>query len=150
MWFANDISVLASDPYYFADGSYAKASVTVPQGSRNLDVYDNLNGSVNLYWGVLTVPADSYNVYVNGVLRQNVLNSGLPGSLTYTVTGLQIASYDGSVKTPALNYDFKVVAVFNGAEVVATLDTIVTPNPTSVMLVTSMPRLFPFPNTGLN
>ena len=38
-----------------------------------LDVYDNLNGSVLLAWGEMLSPAaDSYNVYVNGVLVANV------------------------------------------------------------------------------
>jgi hypothetical protein len=95
-----------------------------------LDVYDNLNGSVLLAWSeMLTPPADSYNVYVNGVLVANVaalvfhwlLESGLgawqlesgagdwalegtPGSYDKTVAGLSTASYSpGGVAAPSGN-----------------------------------------------
>jgi hypothetical protein len=151
MWYASDSTVSAGNPRYFADGSFFAPAGTTPQGSRTLEVYDKLNGSVYLAWPTLTNPVDSFNVYVNGVLNQRVFNNGLgPGGFSCTVTGLKVASYNGSVKTAALTYDFKVVAVYKGVEVVATLDRIVTPHPDSVMLKTPMKRLWPFPNTGLD
>jgi hypothetical protein len=152
MWYANDGTVLANNPYYFADGSYYKPGQGGNFGSRTLDIYDNLNGSVNIAWPMMTAPVDSYNVYVNGILNQQVIVDPVidRDDFSCVVTGLQTASYANGVKTPALNYDFKVVAVYNGVEVVASLDAIVTPGPTSVMLVTPMKRLWPFPNSGLD
>ncbi len=111
-----------------------------------LDVYDYENGSVLLGWSQFpaAVP-DSYNVYVNGVLNQNVVG------LQATVSGLKQASYSPATGiTPASTYDFKVVAVKAGVEIGATLDTTVTVQPTSIMLKTPMKRLWPFPNTGLD
>lgn len=131
---------------------------------RALDVYDNGNGSVRLAWLQFSpVVPDSYNVYVNGVLNQNV-----PGPLA-TVTGLTQASYasgaiaptpnnstrpqnmpPNGVVTPPGTYDFKVVAVKTGVEIAGSLDKIITVQPTSIMLTTPMRRPFPFPNTGLD
>lgn len=126
-----------------------------------LDVYDNGNGSVTLAWPQLASSVDSYNVYVNGVLNQNV-----PG-LRATVAGLQGTSYSAAATvassgnsarpqnmpptgqvTDSLTYDFKVVAVKSGQEVAASLDRQVTVSPSSVMLTTPMRRPFPFPNTA--
>jgi hypothetical protein len=93
-----------------------------------LDVYDNLNGSVLLAWGEMLSPAaDSYNVYVNGVLVANVtalsfewllesgtghweLESGLgnwalegsgPANYKATATGLTTASYNAGTVAAA-------------------------------------------------
>lgn len=130
-----------------------------------LQVVDNQNGTMSLFWPAFagTVIPDSYNVYVNGVLNQNV------AARTAVVSGLTRASYSSGavaaipnnsarpqnmppngVVTPPGKYDFKVVAVKTGVEIAATLDRIVTVSPTSTMLVTSMRQIFPFPNTGLN
>ena len=114
----------------------------------DFDIYDNGNGSVTLRWGPFTATApatpDSYNVYVNGVLNQNV-----PG-LTATVTGLTIESYNASTQTvtASVPYTFKVVAVYAGREAGASYpDKTVNPGPQVVPFVTPMKRLFPFPNT---
>lgn len=112
---------------------------------RVLDVYDNGNGSVQLAWFAFSpIAPDSYNVYVNGVLNQNVAIQRA------TVTGLHGASYNGATIPPPGTYDFKVVAVKTGVEIAASLDKIITVQPTSVMLTTPMRRPFPFPNTGLD
>lgn len=113
--------------------------------SRRLDAYDNGNGSVQLAWPQFPgVVPDSYNVYVNGVLNQNVVPQRA------TVTGLHGASYNGAVVTPPTTYAFKVVGVKAGVEIAASLDLKLTVQPTSVMLKTPMRRPFPFPNTGLD
>ena len=52
--------------------------------------------------------------------------------------------------SPSGTYVIKVVAVYNGIETTMSADRIVTVNPTSIMLVTPMKRLWPFPNTGLD
>lgn len=149
-WYASDSTVFASSPVYFADGSFFQSSTTNTQGSRTLEVYDNLNGSVYLAWPKLTIPVDSFNVYVNGVLNQQVFVNGIGAGFSCTVTGLQTASYVNGVLKPSLKYDFKVVAVFGGVEIVATLDRHVNPGPSSVMFTTPMKRLWPFPNSGLD
>lgn len=130
-----------------------------------LQVVDNQQGTMTLFWPAFagTVVPDSYNVYLNGILNQNV------AARTAVVTGLTRAAYSSStvaatpnnsarpqnmpphgIVTPPGKYDFKVVAVKTGVEIAATLDRIVTVSPTSMMLVTPMPRVFPFPNTGLD
>jgi hypothetical protein len=129
-----------------------------------IDAYDNLNGSINLAWGPFGgVAPDSYNVYVNGALNQNV------AVRQATVSGLTPASYapggiaapsgnsarpqnmpPAGIVTPSGTYQFKVVAVKAGVEV-ATSDTkTVTVSPSSIVLKTPMKRLWPFPNTGLD
>jgi hypothetical protein len=77
--------------------------------------------------------------------------STLASGVLCTITGLQIASYNAStqVVTPSLKYAVKIVAVKGGQEV-GNVRRDVTPGPTSVMLETSMKRLWPFPNTGLD
>lgn len=133
----------------------------MPIVGGQLDVYDNGNGSVTLAWPQLASSVDSYNVYVNGVLNQNVATQ------TAVVSGLQGTSYSSQAAVPAggnsqrpqnmppngevtdsTTYDFKVVAVKAGVEVAASLDRAVTVQPTSVMLTTPMRRPFPFPNTA--
>lgn len=110
-----------------------------------VDVYDNGNGSARLAWGAFGGPVpDSYNVYLNGVLNQNV------AIRSATIAGLAGASYNGATVTPATTYTVKVAAVKAGVETAASLDRKFTAQPTSIMLKTPMKRIFPFPNTGLN
>lgn len=129
-----------------------------------VDAYDNLNGSITLAWGAFggTAP-DTYNVYVNGVLNQNV------AIRRATVTGLTQASYAAGsvaaatgnsvrpqnmpptgVATPAVTYNFKITAVKTGVEVATSEVKTVTVTPSSIALITPMKRLWPFPNTGLD
>lgn len=132
-----------------------------------LDAYDYGNGSLIIAWGPFGGGApDSFNIYVNGVLNQNVVASyTADGTWTAdsswpvdtlinqaTVTGLQVASYNPSTqsKTTASTYDIKVVAVSGGIEVAASSDLTITVSPTSVMLTTPMRRPFPFPATGMD
>jgi hypothetical protein len=130
----------------------------------HIDAYDNLNGSVNLAWPPFGgVAPDSYNVYVNGVLNQNV------AVRMATVSGLTPTSYspgavaptpaDGprpqnmppnGVVTPSGTYVFTIVAVKAGVEVATSDAKTVTLSPSSIMLKTPMKRLWPFPNTGLD
>ena len=83
---------------------------------------------------------------LNWTLNQNVFG------LLAIVAGLQHASYNAStgIVTPSLTYNIKVVPVVHGAEVGMEIDRNVTPQPSSVMLLTAMKRLWPFPNTGLS
>jgi hypothetical protein len=135
-----------------------QALFSIPSASVVIDVYDNEDGSVKLAWQEFSpIPPDSYDVYVNGVLNQNVVG------LLATVTGLQQASYNPSVSpgpafappnippppanaaiTPPGTYTFKVVAVYQGVEIAASLDRTVTLQPTSIMLKTPMRRITPF------
>lgn len=129
-----------------------------------IDAYDNLNGSVTLSWPAFGgVAPDSYNVYVNGVLNQNV------AVRQATVIGLTPASYSPSavaapsgnsarpqnmppngIATPSGTYVFTVVAVKAGIEVATSDKKTVTVSPSSIALKTPMKRLWPFPNTGLD
>jgi hypothetical protein len=112
-----------------------------------LDAYDYLNGSIKLAWGAFggTTP-DSYNVYVNGVLNQNVLVRQA------IVSGLTQAAYNPAtgVLTPSGTYRFTVVAVIAGKEVAGSEHKRVTVSPSSIALVTPMKRLWPFPNSGID
>lgn len=131
--------------------------------SAGLTFADKGNGSVLLSWLPFTgINPASYNVYVNGVLNQNVAAP----ARSATVAGLTTASYnagavaaagDGSHRpeslppvgkiTDAVTVNIRVAAVVGGNEV-AEVDGNVTPQPTSVMLTTPMPRgRFAFPNT---
>jgi hypothetical protein len=134
------------------------------QSCGRIDAYDNGNGSVLLAWPPFPgVVPDSYNVYVNGVLNQNV------AIRSATVAGLTISSYNAGavaptpangprpqnmppngVVTPSGTYDFKIVAVKAAVEVAASMDLTITVQPQSIMLKTPMKRLWPFPNTGLD
>ena len=108
-----------------------------------MDVIDNGGGSVTVSWAVPTglAPA-SYNVYLDGVLNQNV-----PG-LSATITGLTVASYNGVTETLPTTHDIRVAPVVAGIEVGPALDVKVTPQQQQVMLTTPMSRgRFPFPNT---
>jgi hypothetical protein len=108
-------------------------------GFGPLDVYDNQNGSMKLSWGAPSdFAAQSYNVYVNGVLNQNV------ATLNATVTGLTKASYNGTTETPSGTYTFNVTAVSGGVEK-RTISKKVTVSPTNIMLTTPMRRPWPFP-----
>jgi hypothetical protein len=134
------------------------------QNCGKLDAYDQGNGSVLLSWPPFPgVVPDSYNVYVNGVLNQNV------ATRIAAVSGLTTTSYSAGavaapvpngqrpqnmppngVVTPSSSYDFKIVAVKAGVEVAASLDLTIQVQPQSIMLKTPMKRLWPFPNTGLD
>lgn len=108
-----------------------------------LAVYDNLNGTALVTWGLFpgTAP-DSYNVYVNGVLNVNVATKQA------LVTGLHAASYNGSSITPPGQYTIRVAAVKAGVEQAVSAERLFTAAPTTVTLKTPMRRPFPFPNTG--
>jgi hypothetical protein len=134
------------------------------QSCGRIDAYDLGNGSVKLAWPPFPgVAPDSYNVYVNGVLNQNV------ATRLATVSGLTITTYSSGavaptppngprpqnmppngVVSPSGTYDFKIVAVKAGVEVAASMDMVFTVAPQSIMLKTPMKRLWPFPNTGLD
>lgn len=126
-----------------------------------LEVQDNGGGSITLAWPVFGGAPTSYNVYVNGVLSQNVTVR------TATITGLQTTSYSASAIAPtpangprpqsmppvglvtdALTYTLNVTAVVAGVESASTNFVKVTPQPSSVQLVTPMKRNLPFPLTG--
>lgn len=125
--------------------------------ATNLDAYDYLNGSLLLAWSELIKPAAaSYNIYQRVSTSSSwALVGSVPASATggfqFKVSGLQIARYNSATQamTPSLTYEFKVVAVGNQGECASSSIT-VTPGPQSVMLVTPMKRLWPFPNTGLD
>lgn len=128
----------------------------------NLDIYDNLNGSLRLEWGAFPgITPASYNIYQNGVAVQNV------ATRLATVAGLVLTTYSTSavsgstgnsvrpqnmppvgVVTPSSTYIFHVSAVVGGVEVARTPRVTVTPGPFSIMLKTPMKRVFPYPNTG--
>lgn len=127
-----------------------------------IDLYDQGGGTILVRWGAFSGPVpDSYNVYVNGVLNQNVT------AQLAIVTGLSAASYavaavapnPGNSKrpqsmppvgvvTPSTTYDIKVAAVKAGVETAASVDRFVTAAPVSLMLATPMRRPFPFPNSA--
>lgn len=129
-----------------------------------LEIDDLGAGSLAVSWGAFQgITPASYNVYVNGVVVQNVVTRST------TITGLTATSYavaavaptpnnssrpqsmpPNGVVTDSLTYDIKVTAVVAGLEVATTPDRQVTVQPTSLMLTTPMKRIFPFPNTGLN
>jgi hypothetical protein len=128
-----------------------------------LDIYDKGGGSILVAWPAFQgISPASYNVYVNGVLNQNVAAPAMQA----TITGLAPASYavgaaapagDGSHRpenlppvgliTDAQTYDIRVVAVVGGLEVDTSLDRTITVTPTSILLTTPMRRVFPFPST---
>lgn len=133
-------------------------------GCGAIDIYDAGNGTITVAWPPFPgISPASYNVYVNGVLNQNVAAPAMQA----TITGLLGASYSASTVPPAgdgshrpeslppvgkitdaSSYDIKVVAVVAGVEVAASLDRTVTVQPTSVKLTTPMSRgPFPFPST---
>jgi hypothetical protein len=129
-----------------------------------VDAYDNLNGSVNLAWGPFGgIAPDSYNVYVNGVLNQNVAirQATVSGLTSTTYAAGSVASPTGNsarpqnmppkgLVTPSGTYQIKIVAVKTGVEVATSQTVTVTISPASIMLKTPMKRLWPFPNTGLD
>lgn len=131
--------------------------------TSDFDIYDNGGGSVSLAWGAFQSGAASYNVYLDGVLNQNVT------ARKATVAGLVVASYAanaaaasggnslrpqnmppvGLVSGPA-RHTIHITAVVSGVERGRTIDKFVTPAPSSVMLTTPMRRIYPFPLTGLD
>lgn len=125
--------------------------VTPLEFAHGLDIYDYLNGSVLLAWGQFTPIPQSYNIYVSVAGSHIDTLYATTNGLQQVVKGLTIASYNPStqVLTPSTSYHFKVVAVTNGLER-GEIGKTMTPSPTSVMLLTAMKRLWPFPNTGLD
>jgi hypothetical protein len=202
MWDLSNSFVTLDNAFYNLSGiSNIPAVAPTVISNGGLDVYDNLNGSVLLAWGEMLFPAaDSYNVYVDGVLSANINQSGngarylledgsglllledgsgyylLSGSggdssvgWSVTVAGLVQCSYNPSsvaapsnnsarpqnmpptgVVTPSRTYKFNVVAVASGAEIATSHFRKVTVGPDSIMLKTTMKRLWPFPNSGLD
>lgn len=71
--------------------------------------------------------------------------------LQMVVSGLTVSAYNPSsgVITPSGTYTIKVVAVINGVER-GEINRTFTVSPTTKTLTTSMKRLWPFPNTGLD
>lgn len=100
-----------------------------------LAAYDDGAGNVTVRWDDFSsaVP-DSYNVYLDGVLNQNVQ------TLSATIAGLAAGS----------THDFRVAAVVSAVEIASSSHLSVTVAPTSVSTVTLMKRPFPFPTTGMN
>lgn len=129
-----------------------------------IDLYDKGNGSVLVAWPPFTgINPASYNVYVNGVLNQNVVAPAMQA----TVAGLLGASYassaippagDGSHRpeslppvgliTDAQTVRIRFAAVVGGNEVAVSNERAITVQPTTRTLTTPMPRgRFAFPNT---
>lgn len=146
------------------NGHGAPVPNAVLEFANGIDIYDGLNGTIKIAWGQFTPTPQSVNIYVNGILNQTVPFSALQA----TVTGLTHASYSPSavaapsgngprpqnmppngVVTPSQTYLVSVVAVSNGLER-GQIERLVTVSPTSVMLVTPMKRLWPFPSSGLD
>ena len=111
--------------------------------SQQLQVYDNLDGTMLLRWSAFYPGATSFNIYVNGVYV------GFVTGQSALVTGLTKEAYNPAtgVVTKSGTYNLKVVGAINGIEG-AEVDQTVTVSPTSIMLVTPMRRPFPFPSTG--
>jgi hypothetical protein len=108
------------------------------------DTYNATNGTVLVEWGAFGGPShvDSYNVYLNGVLNQNVT---VPMAV---ISGLIFSSYNGFVVTPAPRYYINIVSVSGGQETATSGFHPINASPTSTTLVTPMKRVFPFPNSG--
>lgn len=111
----------------------------------DIDAYDLQNGSVTLAWPPFIGAApDSYNIYVNGALYENVTTR------LATVSGLTQEAYNSStgVITPAGSYTFSVAAVKAGVEVAACPPKTVSISPASIQLVTpGLKRIVPFGDT---
>jgi hypothetical protein len=61
-----------------------------------IDIYDNGNGSILVAWPPFPgIIPDSFNVYVNGVLNQNVNNPPVIPQFLLAESGLQIATEAG-------------------------------------------------------
>lgn len=144
------------------NGAAAPPAAPALQFAHGIDIYDYLNGSVLLAWGAFSPHADSYNIYVNGVLYANT------AGLQIVVAGLTQPSYSAGaiapatgnslrpqnmppagVASPAGVYRIKVVAVSVGQERGA-IEKKMSPSPTSIALITPMKRLWPFPNSGID
>jgi hypothetical protein len=152
--------------------------MTIVSNQGSLNLVDNKNGSVSLYWGeMVTPPAASYNVYMRSITYvanfqpTYTPNFGfgpsaqgytptygvwaLQGNVaghSFTVSGLTECSYNPGtgIETPPGSYEFNVAAVVAGVEVAVSQYVHCTLQPLNIMLTTPMKRLFPFPNTGLN
>lgn len=143
-WDFSDAFVTFNSAAFFWDGSFS-LDLAIGHGENALDLYDNGNGSIQVTWPPFPLASlpDSYNVYLNGVLNQNV------ATRRATITGLAGASYNGATITPASTYTVYVTAVKGGVETAVLGTSRITVGPTSVMLTTPMKRIFPFPQTGL-
>jgi hypothetical protein len=155
-WTADSTLVTADSSLYTADG-------LLPSGwtaDTSLVTADSSNFTAD---GLSPGTGISYNVYVNGVLNQNVATLQAVVNLltveTYNPGAIAPASGNSlrpqnmppnGVVSPSGTYDFKIVAVLSGVEVAASMDLSVTVSPSSIMLRTPMKRLWPFPNTGLD
>lgn len=145
LWDLSDTFV-GFDNFGFTWDGNPSLDALIGHGSSGLDVYDNLNGSIRVAWPnfSLSVSPDSYNVYLNGVLNQNV------ATRIATITGLAGASYNGSVVTAPTTYRLYVTAVKTGVETAILGTARITVQPTSVMLVTPMKRILPFGSLPVN
>ncbi len=143
-WTADATNVTADSMKFTADGGYISGTVPVVGGTffmAAIEVQDDLNGEATIAWPACPGAA-GYNVYVNGELKLTTT-----GRVAY-VSGLQPASYVNGVAQPALTYFLFVTAIVGFQEQMFAIERKFTPAPTSVMLLTSMRRPFPFPNTG--
>lgn len=132
LWdFASTVMDFSKSNFFF-DGNIGS---DVLSDRPSLDAYDDGAGNVTLRWDDFAplVP-DSYNVYLDGVLNQNVQ------TLSALIAGLTAGS----------THDFRIAAVVSGVDVASSSHATVTAGPTSVSAVTLMKRPFPFPTTGMN
>jgi hypothetical protein len=113
--------------------------------------YDMGNGTIVVTWGPFGGgPPDSYNVYVNGVLNQNVSPAG---NRQAYITGLKQTSYSPGpppLDVPPTTYTITVNAVSAGVDASPSQPFSITVQPTSIQLTTPMKRLWPFPNSTLD
>jgi hypothetical protein len=113
-----------------------------------INAYDLGNGTIFVTWGFFGGgPPDSYNVYVNGVLNQNVPYA----TKECYISGLLQTSYlqgPPPVLVPPTTYTISVTAVSAGIDAAPSVPLTITVQPTTIMLTTAMKRPFPFPNTG--
>lgn len=112
-----------------------------------LELADQGNGSVNLAWAEFgSVVADSFNVYVDGALRQNVVGHQV------ALAGFNGMTYNPAtqVQTRPETHEFHVCAVSAGIEIATTVPRKLTIGPTSIDLVTPMTRVLPFPDVWGN
>lgn len=96
---------------------------------------------------VIGVQGQGYEAIVSGLTPESY-SAGTVAAPSGNSTRPQNMPPTGTV-TPSGTYQFKVVAVKGGVEGVFAERTC-TVSPTSIMLLTPMKRLWPFPNTGLD
>lgn len=130
----------------------------------SVDLYDAGNGTLTASWMAFGGPSvTSYNAYVNGVFNQNVTIKHA------VITGLTETAYSASAVAPTPNnstrprnmppnglvtdsgtYVITVNSVVAGVETSQARSGTIRMSPRSIMLITPMKRLWPFPNTGLD